>query len=57
MKTFEPLSEQELDERLALAAAEFMTYRTTDFKTADAWMQEAPRSRLENRRRSGRWPG
>jgi succinate-semialdehyde dehydrogenase / glutarate-semialdehyde dehydrogenase len=41
LKTFEPLSEQELDERLALAAAEFTTYRTTDFKQRTAWMQSA----------------
>ncbi|MDP9844277.1 NADP-dependent succinic semialdehyde dehydrogenase [Streptosporangium lutulentum] len=38
LKTFEPLSEQELDERLALAAAEFETYRATDFKQRAAWM-------------------
>ncbi|WP_371778673.1 NADP-dependent succinic semialdehyde dehydrogenase [Streptosporangium subroseum] len=41
LKTFESLSEQELDERLALAAAEFTTYRTTDFKQRTAWMQSA----------------
>ncbi|SNS02198.1 succinate-semialdehyde dehydrogenase / glutarate-semialdehyde dehydrogenase [Streptosporangium subroseum] len=41
LKTFEPLSEHELDERLALAAAEFTTYRTTDFKQRTAWMQSA----------------
>ncbi|MDP9870051.1 MULTISPECIES: NADP-dependent succinic semialdehyde dehydrogenase [Streptosporangium] len=41
LKTFEPLSEHEVDERLALAAAEFRTYRATDFKQRAAWMQSA----------------
>ncbi|MEV6866253.1 NADP-dependent succinic semialdehyde dehydrogenase [Streptosporangium subroseum] len=41
LKTFEPLSEHELDERLALASVEFTTYRTTDFKQRTAWMQSA----------------
>ncbi|MER5321250.1 NADP-dependent succinic semialdehyde dehydrogenase [Streptosporangium roseum] len=41
LKTFEPLSEHEVDERLVLAAAEFETYRATDFKQRAAWMQSA----------------
>ncbi|MFF5210940.1 NADP-dependent succinic semialdehyde dehydrogenase [Streptosporangium sp. NPDC000396] len=41
LKTFEPLSEHDLNQRLALAAAEFETYRTTDFKQRAAWMQSA----------------
>jgi succinate-semialdehyde dehydrogenase / glutarate-semialdehyde dehydrogenase len=41
LKTFEPLSDQEVDDRLASAAAEFKTYRATDFKQRTAWMQSA----------------
>ncbi|GAA4226050.1 NADP-dependent succinic semialdehyde dehydrogenase [Streptosporangium album] len=41
LKTFEPLDEQEVDEWIARAAAEFETYRATDFKQRAAWMQSA----------------
>ncbi|MEV8636796.1 NADP-dependent succinic semialdehyde dehydrogenase [Streptosporangium sp. NPDC051023] len=41
LKTFEPLSEQEVEERLARAAADFLTYRGTDFKQRASWMRGA----------------
>ncbi|GHH70913.1 succinate-semialdehyde dehydrogenase [Streptosporangium violaceochromogenes] len=41
LRTYEPLSDHELEERVALAAAEFATYRTTDFKQRAAWMRSA----------------
>ncbi|WP_433257153.1 NADP-dependent succinic semialdehyde dehydrogenase [Streptosporangium sp. CA-135522] len=41
LKTFEPLGEHEVDERIALAAAEFATYRSTEFKQRAAWMHAA----------------
>ncbi|GGQ32640.1 NADP-dependent succinic semialdehyde dehydrogenase [Streptosporangium pseudovulgare] len=41
LKTFEPLGDEEVEERLALAAAEFATYRTTGFKQRSEWMRAA----------------
>ncbi|MEU9837223.1 NADP-dependent succinic semialdehyde dehydrogenase [Streptosporangium sp. NPDC048047] len=41
LKTFDPLGDEEVDERLALAAAEFATYRTTGFKQRAEWMRAA----------------
>ncbi|WP_406315632.1 NADP-dependent succinic semialdehyde dehydrogenase [Streptosporangium sp. NBC_01639] len=41
LKTFEPLDEHEVEERIALAATEFATYRATDVKQRAAWMQSA----------------
>ncbi|MEV7968771.1 NADP-dependent succinic semialdehyde dehydrogenase [Sphaerisporangium sp. NPDC088356] len=41
LKTFEPLDEHEVEERLALAAAEFERYRTSDFKRRAEWMLSA----------------
>ncbi|GAA3103122.1 NADP-dependent succinic semialdehyde dehydrogenase [Streptosporangium carneum] len=41
LKTFEPLSDQEVEERLARAASEFRTYRNADFKQRASWMRAA----------------
>ncbi|MFF4418177.1 NADP-dependent succinic semialdehyde dehydrogenase [Streptosporangium sp. NPDC001559] len=41
LKTFEPLDEREVEERLARAAAGFLTHRTTGFGQRAAWMRAA----------------
>ncbi|MFF0245701.1 NADP-dependent succinic semialdehyde dehydrogenase [Streptosporangium sandarakinum] len=41
LKTFEPLGDEEVEERLALAATEFAAYRTTGFKQRSEWMRAA----------------
>ncbi|MER7210077.1 NADP-dependent succinic semialdehyde dehydrogenase [Streptosporangium sp. NPDC000239] len=41
LKTFEPLDEREVEERLARAAADFLTHRTTGFGQRAAWMRAA----------------
>jgi succinate-semialdehyde dehydrogenase / glutarate-semialdehyde dehydrogenase len=41
IKTFDPLSEQEIDQRLARAASAFASYRLTGFAQRAAWMNAA----------------
>jgi succinate-semialdehyde dehydrogenase/glutarate-semialdehyde dehydrogenase len=41
IKTFDPLSEQEIDQRLARAASAFSSYRLTRFAQRAAWMNAA----------------
>src|ERR1700737_2678082 len=41
IKTFDPLSEQEIDQRLARAASAFASYRQTGFAQRAAWMNAA----------------
>lgn len=41
LKTFEELSEAEIDQRLALAATSFATYRQTSFEQRAAWLRRA----------------
>ena len=41
IKTFDPLSEHEIDQRLARAASAFDSYRLTRFAQRAAWMNAA----------------
>jgi succinate-semialdehyde dehydrogenase/glutarate-semialdehyde dehydrogenase len=41
IKTFDPLSEPEIDQRLARAESAFASYRLTDFAARAAWMHAA----------------
>ncbi|MEV4095377.1 NADP-dependent succinic semialdehyde dehydrogenase [Streptosporangium saharense] len=41
LKTFEPLDEREVEERLERAAADFLTYRATGFAQRATWMRAA----------------
>jgi succinate-semialdehyde dehydrogenase/glutarate-semialdehyde dehydrogenase len=41
LRTFEPISEEQIDEKLARAAATFQTYRTTSFSDRSIWMLRA----------------
>lgn len=41
LRTFEPISEEQIDEKLARAAATFQTYRTTSFSDRSRWMLRA----------------
>ncbi|PSN75701.1 NADP-dependent succinic semialdehyde dehydrogenase, partial [filamentous cyanobacterium CCP4] len=41
LKTFEPLSEANLEGKLALAAKTFLTYRQTSFSQRAIWLRQA----------------
>jgi succinate-semialdehyde dehydrogenase/glutarate-semialdehyde dehydrogenase len=41
LKTFEPLDDHQLEERLVIAAAEYESYRGSDFKQRAEWMLSA----------------